>query len=93
MIKNQRSLEYSRLCQDLNFLNDPNENQFYKTLTNANNVKITTETDLSALVTQRDKIVAEYRKLRELFDSDKQELDSLTRRKTKIPEKISKSEN
>ena len=87
VIKNQRSLEYSRLCQDLNFLNDPNENQFYKTLTNANNVKITTETDLSALVTQRDKIVAEYLKLRELFDSDKQELDSLTRRKTKIPEK------
>ena len=57
VIKNQRSLEYSGLCEDLNFQNDPDENQFYKTLTNANNVKITTETDLTALVTQRDEIV------------------------------------
>ncbi len=86
-LKNQRSQEYSRLCQDLNFLKDPDENQFYKTLANANDVKKSIETDLSALVTQRDSIVAEYLKLREIYDSDKQELDSLIRRKTKIPER------
>jgi uncharacterized protein YPO0396 len=82
----QRNQEYSQLCFDLQFQKEPNENQFYKTLTNASNVKNATETDLSELVIQRDTIVAEYLKLREAYDTDNQELDSLLRRKTKIPE-------
>lgn len=85
-IKNQRYQDYTQLCQDLKFLLTPDESQFYKTLTNANEIKITTENDLSSLVTQRDIVVAEYRKLRDQYDLDTQELASLTRRKTKIPE-------
>ena len=86
VLKNQRSQEYSRLCQELDFLKDPDETQFYKSFNNANNVKNSTEKDLTALVIQRDEIVAEYRKLRDSYNVDTKELNSLTQRKTKIPD-------
>lgn len=86
VLKNQRSQEYSLLCQGLDFVKDPDETQFYKTFNIANNVKNSTENELPTLIIQRDEIVAEYRKLRDSNDIHTKELDSLTRRKTKIPE-------
>ena len=85
--KYRRNQEYSELCKELSFPKDPDEDTFHKSLAHANDVKLTAETDLSTLVTQRDGVVTEYLKLRDLYDADTKELNSLTRRRSKIPEK------
>ena len=82
-----RSQEYSKLCTELNFIKDPDQSQFHQNINQANKLKTSTETDLTTLVTQRDGVIEAYLKLRDLYGIDKNELDSLTRRKTKIPEK------
>jgi len=89
-VKNNKKIQnqkYSKLCNELGFFKDPDENQFQQTLNQADKLQSSTLTDLTALVTQRDSVIEVYRKLRDLYDNDKTELDSLTRRKTKIPEK------
>ncbi|GAB7015898.1 ATP-binding protein [Methanogenium cariaci] len=85
--KHNQNQKYSNLCVELGFFKDPDENQFQQTLNQADELKKLTETDLKDLVTQRDSVIEAYRKLRDLYEIDKNELDSLTRRKTKIPEK------
>jgi len=82
-----RSQDYSKLCTELNFIKDPDQSQFHQNINQANKLKTSTETDLTTLVTQRDGVIEAYLKLRDLYEVDKNELDSLTRRKTKIPEK------
>ncbi len=89
-VKNNKKIQnqkYSKLCNELGFFKDPDENQFQQTLNQADKLQSSTLTDLTALVTQRDSVIEVYRKLRDFYDNDKTELDSLTRRKTKIPEK------
>jgi uncharacterized protein YPO0396 len=89
-LKNAKKIQYKtyeKLCADLNFNRDPDENKFQQTLNEANKLKTSTDTELSKLVTHRDGIKESYNKLRDLYESDKNEFDSLTRRKTKIPEK------
>lgn len=82
-----RSQDYSKLCTELNFIKDPDQSQFHQNINQANKLKTSTETDLTTLVTQRDGVIEAYLKLRDLYEIDKNELDSLTRRKTKIPER------
>ena len=82
-----QSQSYSKLCAQLNFFKDPDEGQFQQTLNKANALQLSTETDLKSLGTQRDSVMEVYRKLRDSYNEDKNELDSLTGRKTKIPEK------
>ncbi|MDG6251070.1 ATP-binding protein, partial [Methanocalculus sp.] len=64
--KYRRSQDYSGLCKELSFPEDPDEDLFHKSLAHANDVKLTAEADLSTLVTQRDGVVTEYLKLRDL---------------------------
>lgn len=86
-IKLTQNQAYAKLCVQLNFFKDPDEGQFQQTLNEANALHLSTESDLKSLSTQRDSAMEVYRKLRDSFNEDKKELDSLTGRKTKIPEK------
>ena len=88
-VKNNKKIQnqkYSKLCGELGFFKDPDESRFQQTLNQADELKTSTETGLKALDTQRDGVMETYRKLQDSFEIDKNELDSLQGRKTKIPE-------
>ena len=85
-VKNNKKIQnqkYSKLCGELGFFKDPDESRFQQTLNQADKLKTSTETDLKALDTQRDGVMETYRKLRDSYEIDKNELDSLTGKKDK----------
>lgn len=78
--------EYSRLCTELGFIDDPDMDEFKQALFKADNLKLTVEGELRAIESQRDDILEKSRKLKESHLIDKKELDSLISRKSKIPD-------
>ncbi len=88
-MKNQRiskNKEYSELCAALGFTNNPDLLQFQQALIDAEKIESSTDVEIKSLESQNIQLSITYRQLRDTLENYDRELESLRRRKTKIPE-------
>lgn len=86
-VKIQNEQSYAGLCDHLGFQKASDSQMFHQLRQQAEDLKVTTEKRIKELADERDRVRDQCIKQKEAYDLDKAELESLTKRKTKIPDK------
>lgn len=84
--KQDRAAEYDGLASILGFPASPKEDIFYQSLHKAAGTRDSLVAESSGLIEARDSVKIGLNKLREASSANNEELESLRRRKTQIPE-------
>ncbi|MBA7485670.1 hypothetical protein ES707_21220 [subsurface metagenome] len=86
-VKIQNEQSYAGLCNSLGFQKASDSQMFHQLRQQAEDLKVTTEKRINELAEERDRVRDQCIKQKEAYDLDKAELESLAKRKTKIPDK------
>ena len=83
----QKEQEYASLCKSLGFVKASDNQAFHQLRQQAENLKLTTDNDILKLTEERDSVRDRYVEQEKAYYIEKAELESLSKRKTKIPDK------
>lgn len=83
----QKEQEYASLCKSLGFVKASDNQAFHQLRQQAENLKLTTDNDILKFTGERDSVRDRYVEQEKAYYIEKAELESLSKRKTKIPDK------